>query len=481
MALGILSGSVLHLSSAAGSGKIQHLIYIIQENHSFDNYFGTYSHAIGFLPGLAVPLNPLQLSQGTVKPFRLDPAQPVDIIGDELPPGISDPDQLAATNGTSPYNLNSESIGRDLSHAWQVAHQAYDNDKMDGFVAAEGSNLTMGYYDGSEIPYYWDYANHYVLDDNFYSSLMGPSFPNHLYIASGTNGPTSLSYPWVQNNGVINNPGSGFSWGGVTLDWSTLAEELTNKSITWTWYDGSTNPLAPTIWNVLPLFNFFQTHTGILDAHVKNTANFATDIQNGNLPAVSWIIPGSWTPPTYPALCAGVGPSEHPPARSDCGMDYVAYLVNQVMQSPVWQSTAIVITWDDYGGFYDHVAPPQIDQYGEGFRVPTLVISPWAKAHFIDHTHYEFSSLLRLAEDNFNLPVLGTRDSTSNNMTNSFDFNQSPLPPVVEQASFYYPKDLPLPCNCPVLIYGTLIVAGIIAIVVAAVFLRLRKRPRQIN
>jgi phospholipase C len=474
LATATLSAPV-HFTAAAGTGKIQHLIYIIQENHSFDNYFGTYPGANGFPAGLTVPLDPREPNQGTVSPFRLDPAQTIDIVGDELPPGVSDPDQLSTTNTTSPYNLNSESIGRDLSHAWQVAHQAYDNGKMDGFVAAEGSTLTMGHYDRSELPYYWDYADHYVLDDNFYSSLMGPSFPNHLYIASGTNGPTSLNYPWVLNNGIINNPGSSFTWASVSLDWSTLAEELTNKSMSWAWYDGSANPSSPSIWNVLPLFTFFQNNPSIMSAHVKNTASFTTDIQNGNLPSVSWIIPGGWTPPTYPLGCLGVGPSEHPPARSDCGMDYVSYLVNQVMESTAWQSTAIVITWDDYGGFYDHAAPPQIDQYGEGFRVPTLVISPWAKPHLIDHTRYEFSSLLRLAEDNFDLPTLGTRDSISNEMMNSFNFTQTPLASVIEPANFFYTNNaLSIPPYIAYLAYGTIAAAGIIAII-ALVALRRKK------
>jgi phospholipase C len=120
-------------------------------------------------------------------------------------------------------------------------------------------------------------------------------------------------------------------------------------------------------------------------------------------------------------------------------MDYVSYLVNQVMESQFWQSSAIIITWDDYGGFYDHVPPPQVDAYGEGFRVPTLVISPWAKHAFIDHTQYEFASLLRLAEDNFNLPKLGTRDVSANDMMNSFDFNQAPQPPLIEPANFIGP------------------------------------------
>jgi phospholipase C len=120
-------------------------------------------------------------------------------------------------------------------------------------------------------------------------------------------------------------------------------------------------------------------------------------------------------------------------------MDYVAYLVNQVMESQYWQSSAIIITWDDYGGFYDHVPPPRIDAFGEGFRVPTLVVSPWAKHHFIDHTQYEFASLLTLAEVNFNLPKLGTRDVNANNMMNSIDFTQTPQSPLIEPANFVGP------------------------------------------
>jgi phospholipase C len=170
---------------------------------------------------------------------------------------------------------------------------------MDAFVVAEKSTLTMGYYDRNDIPYYWDYADKWVLDDNFFSSLMGPSFPNHLYIVSGTNGPvTGINYPyWIYQGGVINNPAPNFGWQGVSLDWSTLAQEMSNANTPWAWYDGSAHPMRPTIWNVLPLFTYFQNHPNDLSAHVKNTQNFITDIQNGQLPAVSWIIPGGHRQP----------------------------------------------------------------------------------------------------------------------------------------------------------------------------------------
>jgi len=457
MVVGCASYAITPYFVRGDTSKIQHLIFIVQENHSFDNYFGTYPGANGISLDTAIPIDPNQTSLGYVHPFHMNLTQPILIWGDELPPGVADPDDLQVANSTTaPFHLDNESIGRDLSHAWLVAHRAYDNGKMDGFVAAEGSILTMGYYDRSDIPYYWDYADHYVLDDDFFSSLMGPSFPNHLYIVSGTSGPVTNLPPlclqtpckWILNGHVVDNPPSTYNWQGVSLDWATLAQEMSDANVPWAWYDGQAKPTRPNIWDVLPLFTYFQEHPDQLTEHVRNTQRFVTDIQNGQLPAVSWIIPGAWVPPTYPSQCKaldvgyGVGsasPSEHPPARSDCGMDYVAYLVNQVMESQYWQSSAIIITWDDYGGFYDHVAPPQVDAFGEGFRVPTLVISPWAKHGYIDHTQYEFASLLRLAEDNFNLPRLGTRDVEAKDMMNSFDFNQAPQPPLVEPANFFGP------------------------------------------
>lgn len=420
------------------ANKIQHLVFIIQENHSFDNYFGTYPGASGFPAGLSVPANPNSSATLAIQPFHLSVSQPVTIVGDELPPGVADPAGLntsvvkSASDPVSPFHFLNESISGDLSHAWRVAHIAYDNGKMDGFVLGEKSTLTMGYYNRDDIPNYWAYADHFVLDDNFFSSLMGPSFPNHLYVASGTSGPTNLTYNWVINGGIIDNPGGGFAWQGVDLSWETLAEQLSARNVSWKWYDGDARPIAPTIWNVLPLFDYFQKNPAQLTSHVQKTVNFVDDVQTGSLPAVSWIIPGGWEPPTYPAACKGNSPSEHPPARSDCGMDYVTYLINQVMQSNYWQSTAIVLTWDDYGGFYDHVAPPQVDQYGEGFRVPTLVISPWAKPHFIDHTVHDFASFIKLADTVFNLPPVASRVAAASDMTNSFDFAQAPLPTVVE-------------------------------------------------
>jgi phospholipase C len=427
-------------SAAAQPTNIQHIIFIVQENHSFDNYFGTYPGARGIPSSLLVYANPGQKNSTATAPFLLSDGTPIYLVGDELPPGISDPDQLANTSSPYlPHHLTSEASPL-LTNAWAAAHVAYDNGKMDGFISAQGGNTqTMGYYDRSDIPYYWDYADHFVLADNFFSSLLGPTFPNHLYIASGAAGPVKVSgtYDWLVNGTIVGDLGGSYPYDQLKLSWSTLAQELSMKNTSWSWYDGDPNPTSGSAWDVLPLFTYFQQNPAQVTEHIKSTQYFSSDIKAGKLPAVSWIMPGSWEPPTYPSGCAGIDTSEHPPARSDCGMDYVSYLVNTVMQSPYWNSTAIVLTWDDWGGFYDSVAPPQVDEFGLGFRVPTLVISPWVKPHLIDHTQYEFSSMLKFAETVFNLPSLGTRDARVNDMLSMFDFSQTPLPTLIEPANFF--------------------------------------------
>lgn len=427
------------VSGVNQTSKIQHIIYIVQENHSFDNYFGTYAGANGFPSNLLLLSDPGQKNSTAYAPYLLADSRAINLTGDELPPGVSDPSQLVANISSKylPHHLSSTSAGP-LTNAWAASHVAYDSGKMDGFINAQGGNAeTMGYYDRSDLPYYWDYADHFVLADNFFSSMLGPTFPNHLYIASGASGPVKgLNFDWVVNGSIVGDLGGSYPYGSLKLGWSTLAQELSQKNTSWSWYDGDAVPTDPSAWNVLPLFTYFQQNPALVTQHVKSTQAFGNDIKAGNLPAVSWIMPGSWEPPTYPAGCSGIDTSEHPPARSDCGMDYVSYLVNTVMQSSYWNSSAIVLTWDDWGGFYDHVAPPQVDSYGLGFRVPTIVISPWVKPHFVDHTQYEFSSMLRFAEDTFNLPSLGARDASVNDMLSMFNFVQTPLPTLVEPANF---------------------------------------------
>jgi phospholipase C len=442
-ALILTLGFAPRVAAAPAAPKIQHVVFIVQENHSFDNYFGTYPGARGFPAGTSLPTDVNVSGSARLSPYLLSDGEPVYLTGDELPPGLSDPAQLSAgASDYLPHHVSSESSSG-LTNAWTASHIAFDNGKMDGFISAQGGNpQTMGYYDRSDIPYYWDYADHFVLCDNFFSSLMGPTFPNHLYIASGASGPvnySSKSYSWVTNGTITGDLGGSLPYESLNLTWATMAQELTQANHTWSWYDGDPDPTSASAWNVLPEFSYFQQHPQLITQNVKSTQLFASDVAAGKLAAVSWIMPGTWTPPGFPSALQGSGTSEHPPARSDAGMDYVSYLVNRVMNSTYWNSTAIVVTWDDWGGFYDHVAPPQVDGFGLGFRVPALVISPWVKPHYIDHTQYEFASMLKFAEVNFNLHSLTARDSSANDMMSMFDFGQAPLPTLVEPADFVQP------------------------------------------
>ena len=203
------------LASSITNTKLKHVIFIIQENHSFDNYFGTFPGVNGL--SSAPPCCPSSLAiadSPLIKPFPLGGLTNISIIGDELPPGVAYPDDamgntivpLIVTTTQGPYNFNNESVSSCCSHAWLTAHTAYDNGKMDGFVSAEGNIQTMGYYDNHEIPNYWTYAKDFVLDDNFFSSLMGPSGPNHLMIASGQS-PNQLENPGPGNSApTLNQP-----------------------------------------------------------------------------------------------------------------------------------------------------------------------------------------------------------------------------------------------------------------------------------
>jgi phospholipase C len=272
---------------------------------------------------------------------------------------------------------------------------------MDQFIPAEKSVDTMGYYDGTDIPNHWAYAQHFTLCDHFFSSLAGPSLPNHLYMVA------------AQSGGVVDNlknpPTGGFNF-------PTMAELLGAHQVGWKYYIGM-DPQAFHLWNPLAGFKSFMSSQE-LRSHLVSSDQYFRDLRDGTLPAVAWIVPN-------------FDESEHPPADIQVGMWYVTDLVNALMKSPYWQNTALVITWDDYGGFYDHVAPPQVDQYGLGPRVPALIVSPYAHAGFVDHTPYEFCSVLHFIEDQFKLPPLTARDHQANDLGMTLDPAQRPLAPFL--------------------------------------------------
>jgi phospholipase C len=264
---------------------------------------------------------------------------------------------------------------------------------------------TLSYYDWHEIPNYWEYARRFTLCDNFFSALAGPSEPNHLYTVA------------AQSGGLVNNPPPSLARQPGVYTFPTLAELLERSRVSWNYYDEKPNPHQHSLWNPMPGFRQFQENPRLM-AHLVSLSQFYTDVRDGHLPEVSWIVP------TAPD-------SEHPPADSARGMWHVTGLVNAVMQSRYWNDTAIIVTWDDYGGFYDHVPPPQVDRYGFGPRVPALVISAYSRPGFICHTHFDFTSPLKLIERRFGLPPLTGRDRAANDMLDCFDFRQGPLPPDV--------------------------------------------------
>jgi phospholipase C len=394
------NGNTPATSTQIPTGPIKHIVFFVKENRTFDNYFGTYPGANGTTTAMD--------SQGKVVPLQHE--------ADQIP---------------------------DIDHSSQGARMAYDSGKMDRFDLLKSSgrhnpanpygNNSLTQFQQSDIPNYWTYAQNFVLGDNMFSSLMGPSFPNHLYTVAAQAGGAINNPVTDRNIGTLGNASRG--WGcdvpnqqvevqasnGSThlqeacFNFQTLADELDARGYSWRYYA----PPAGTSGYIWSVYNAIKhIRYGPDWKYVVPAAQFMTDAANGNLPTVSWIV----TPARV---------SEHAPASVCVGENWTVQMLNALMRGQDWSSTAVFLTWDDFGGFYDHVAPQQIDGYGLGFRVPLLVISPYAKKGFIDHTQFEFSSMLRFAEDELGLPTLTNRDKAANDMMGAFDFNQSARPPLL--------------------------------------------------
>ncbi len=339
-------------------GRIEHVILLTQENHSYDNYFGTF-------PG-----------------------------ADGLPKNI-------AVEGVVPFHLPSP-ISRNMPHSLSAARAAVNGGRMDRFVSAEGSPDTMGFYDERDIPNYWAYARHFTLADRFFCSAMGPSLPNHLYsVAASARGVTS---------NLKNPPGGGF-------DFPSLPDRLQAAGVSWTCYAGGKDPWDFSALNPLAGFLTIRNDPS-MNAHLVKTTSFFRDLRDGTLPSAAWVFPSGEE-------------SEHPLSDIQVGMWFVTAVVNAVMKSPYWLNTVIIVTWDEYGGFFDHVSPPQVDEAGYGPRVPALVISPYARPGYVDHGVYDFTSVLRFMEDTFGVAPLASRDGRASSIAAALDLDQAPLPPLI--------------------------------------------------
>ncbi|MGD0318776.1 MAG: alkaline phosphatase family protein [Nitrososphaerales archaeon] len=391
---------VILIPSLSSKNPIQHIIVIMQENRTFDNYFWTYPGEAGYNATFCIPLNLSQPALGCMKPhLTTDPVLASDI----------------------PHDRNSTLA-------------SYNNGSMNGFLtAARGNPEVMDYYDNSTLPYLWDYASHYVLADRFFSSVKSYSQPNHWYMIAGTSPKISLFQNETRESQVCFNPATEkltmatCTYINQAQDIQTMADELTAHGISWKYYDtpvlpddtlanAIANGAAFSYWNPLDAKNSTYTDQ-VYTRSVVAREQFFGDIANGTLPQVSWVIPS-------PEI------SDHAPANITLGMWWITDVVDSVMNSQYSRSTAIVVLWDDYGGFFDTVAPPTVDGYGLSFRVPALIISAYAKPGFLDHTVYDFESTLKFVEWRFSLPALTTRDADTNNLLNAFNFSQRPLTPL---------------------------------------------------
>jgi phospholipase C len=353
--------TLLILTTTLLDAQIQHIVVIVKENHSFDNYFGRFPGANGSNKG--------RTPTGTVT--------------------------LAHMSDT-PYNCG---------HSWGWGHAEVDGGKMDGFTLCYRMKAYVQAWH-SDIPNYWAYAQTYGLADNMFAQLNGPSMPNHSYIFAesgndAVDNPRNVisqqKYGWGCDAARVGatvhsiDPTTGTSfYQPPCFTIKTMAQVLDSAGVSWKVYAPQPGT-SGYVWNFVSYFHNLWTGT----ERVKSVPNsqFALDIANRHLPNVSWIIPP-------------IGVSEHPPESIRNGESWTVQTVNYVMNSPYWSSTLIVITWDDWGGFSDHVPPPTAGFFGFGIRVPLLVISPYAKRGHVGHHLYSFDSINKTIENVFNTPCL---------------------------------------------------------------------------
>jgi len=387
--------------------KIKHVIFVVKENRTFDNMFGLFLGANGATTG--------QTCDGRTVPLTRAPDR-------GFAAGHSFTDGITAING------GQMNCFTDVGYA--EFHQ-------------------------NQIPNYWAYAQHFTLADEFFSSIYGPTGVEHLWTFAAQSDrfvdherPGQLG---VGKRQFCDDPlESAFSFRQLSrtdqekvyqleqqgasgaaqvpaywearwpcTDIKVLPDELKAAGISWKEYRG------PNEW-VQPLRMVRHVRFSSMWKDVVSSDEFIPDLNNGKLPSVSWVSP------PFPL-------SDHPPLSMCRGENWTVRLMNSIMSSKYWKSTAVVLTWDDFGGFYDHVPPPHVDMYGLGPRVPAIIISPWSRPGYVDHTTYEFASVLHFIETIFDVPPMTSRDANASDMLGAFDFNQQPIAPLpLEQR------------NCPV-------------------------------
>jgi phospholipase C len=419
--------------------KIKHVVIIMQENRAFDQYFGTYPGADGFPAGVCVP-DPLH--HDCVRPFH-------------------DPNELnyggphGAANATA--DIDGGKMDGFIGQAEQAMGCTTTNPNCSPCNASTTASTTtkcvdvMSYHDAREIPNYWTYAHDFVLQDHMFEPNASWSLPEHLYQVSEWSAYcTNPSLPSSCKNNLESPNGPGAALSQTPLyAWTDMTYLLHKYGVSWAYYvfkgtepdceeDGAMTcapvkqgPQTPGIWNPLP--HFADVHQDGELVNIQSLSNFFTAAEAGTLPAVSWIDPNGTV-------------SEHPTALVSAGQAYVTGLINAIMRSPDWDSTAIFLSWDDWGGFYDNVVPPKVDENGYGLRVPGIVISPYARAGFIDHQILSHDAYNKFIEDDFlggqrldpatdgrpdPRPDVREANPILGELTADFDFNQPPRPPLI--------------------------------------------------
>jgi len=432
--------------AATGLDKLQHLIFIVQENRSFDQYFGTYPGADGI-------------------PTSADGSFSVCV-----------PDKFQGDACVPPYTTRSiDQDGGPHTHAASV--RDVDGGAMDGFISSLPTRPTMCWVDRTRpeckvqlgpqgqpdvmstqtramIPNYWDYADHFTLQDRMFAPTDSWTLPAHLFLVSAWSAAcTDPTDPMSCKTDInLNDPSLRWDYGEEPVyAWTDVTWLLDEANVSWRYFVGNDTceePPCPDTGrefygtsynrNPLPGFTSFFERNGPVQGgswkdNVRPVDEYLSAAADGTLPDVAWIAPAS-------------NVSDHPggPSTIRTAMAYVTRLINAAMKGPDWGSTAIFLTWDDWGGFYDHVVPERLDRMGYGLRVPGLVISPWAKPGSIDHTTLSFDSYLKLIEDRFlgGAPLdpktmsrpdsrPSVREDLANPLRKAFDFSQQPLDPLI--------------------------------------------------
>jgi phospholipase C len=393
------------VAAPAAATPIRHLVVLMQADHSFDNYFGTFPGADGIPRGTCQPIA-VTRERGCVRPFHL---------GDRQIPA--------------------------LDHPLPVFRRQHHGGRMDGFVAAYrqvGAGLhrsAMGFQDGRELPYAWAVARRYVLFDRFFASAFAGTLANRMYWVAGRSG--------TDDRDAV--PPRGFTM-------PTIFDRLQARGIPWRVYvenydpgityrdpgDGPRRSQPRTV----PLLSFERFLTDRRRfSNIVDLEQYFDDVRDGRLPAVSYIVTSA--------------SSERTPGNIASGQQRARALLEALIRTDAWRSAAFLWTYDGWGGWYDHVPPPRVDRFGYGFRVPALLASPYARRGHVDHTTLDFTSVLRFIEDNWRLRPLARRDARARSIASGLDFRRPPHP-----AQLVAGRDLEAPARPPggsivvLLLYG---------------------------